>query len=120
VFYAELNWDWLSRTALSRKISSTPLPRYPWVRRDLALLVPSGVGYVEIEELIRKVGSRLIVEVDLFDVYEGKNLPPQTVSYAIKVILQSENKTLTDKEVDKTMMRILNNLKSELGIELRS
>ena len=105
VFYAELNW--------------TLLMKFQPVKRDLALLVDASVPFVEIEKVAYETERKLLKEVYLFDVYEGKNLEAGKKSYAVTFILQDENKTLNDKQIDSIMSRIINNLQQKLNAKLR-
>ena len=118
VFYIEIRWSDLVRLR-KESISIGDLPKYPAVRRDLALLVDQAVNYAELERLAYQTERKLLKAVNLFDVYEGKGLPAGKKSYALAFSLRDENKTLTDKEVDKTMNRLLERFKREVGAELR-
>ena len=119
VFYAQLDWDALVKLALKKKVQFTPLPKTQPVKRDLALLVNKQVTMAQIEAVVRESERKLLKEVSLFDVYEGKNLPEGKKSYAISIILQDEEKTLQDKQIDAVMNRIINNLVKNTGAELR-
>ena len=85
----------------------------------MALLLDQSVSFVEIERVAYASERKLLKEVFLFDVYEGKNLPEGKKSYAVSFILQDENKTLTDKQIDAIMNKIISSLKQQLGAELR-
>ena len=95
------------------------MARFPEVRRDLALLVDKDVKFSQIETIARKSEKNLLKEVSLFDVYEGKNLPEGKKSYAASFILQDEERTLNDKQIEKTMEKILAGLQKETGCTLR-
>ncbi|MFT6028000.1 MAG: phenylalanyl-tRNA synthetase beta chain, partial [Bacteroidia bacterium] len=97
----------------------TNLSKYPSVRRDLALLVDKTVKYGQLEELAYQTERKLLKEVDLFDVYEGKGVPEGKRSYALSFILQDANATLNDKTIDKTMNRLQQRFEREVGAELR-
>jgi len=97
----------------------TDLPKFPSVRRDLALLVDKTVKYARIEELARQTERKLLREVNLFDVYEGKGIPEGKRSYAVSFILRDDTATLQDKSIEKTMERLVERFKQELGAELR-
>jgi phenylalanyl-tRNA synthetase beta chain len=120
VYFAQLNWG-LSLELLQNRepIQYSPVPKFPVVRRDLALLVEQGVRFSQIEEQALKAENRLLKSVGLFDVYEGKELPKGKKSYAIQLLLQDENKTLTDKQIDKMVQKITQRLQKELQAELR-
>jgi len=119
VFYADLNWDYLAKKAKKNKIQFSELPRFPEVRRDLALLVDKSVRYSDLRNSAEKSERKLLQQVNLFDVYEGKNLPEGKKSYALSFTLRDKDKTLNDKQVDKAMERILNQFKKEFKAELR-
>ena len=92
---------------------------YPSVRRDLALLVDKQVRYADIKELAFKTEKNLLKAVNLFDVYEGKNLDPGKKSYAVSFILQDEKATLNDKIISKVMEKMTSTLKENLGAAIR-
>lgn len=119
VAYAELNWDALMKLATRNKVLYKDLPKFQPVKRDLALLLDQSVSFVEIERVAYASERKLLKNVFLFDVYEGKNLPEGKKSYAVSFILQDENKTLTDKQIDAIMNKIISSLKQQLGAELR-
>ena len=119
VFYADFQWDTVLELSALNEFEVTELPKYPSVRRDLALLVDKVVKYGTLEELALQTERKLLKQVDLFDVYEGKGVPEGKRSYAMSFILQDENKTLNDKTIDKTMNRIQQRFEKEVGAELR-
>ena len=119
VFYAELNWDALMRLALKKKVSYTPLPKTQPVKRDLALLIDKSVTMEQIETVVRESERRLLKDVTLFDVYEGKNLPEGKKSYAIAITIQDGEKTLQDKQIEAVMSKIITNLQKRLNVSLR-
>ena len=88
--------------------------------RDLALLVDKGVEFAEIEKIAYQTEKKLLKKVELFDVYEGKNLPAGKKSYAVNFIIQDDNRTLNDKAIEAVMKKLVVNLKNKLGAELRS
>ena len=118
VLFADFNWDIVLRQ-LSTKIQFTEIPKYPEVRRDLSLLLDSGVSFESIDAIARKTEKLLLKEVQLFDVYQGKNLPEGKKSYAVSFTIQDATKTLTDVQIDKIMSKLQHNLESELGAVLR-
>jgi len=120
VFYAELDWEILIKRASKVKVKTAEIPKYPAVRRDLALLFPKDVSFDSIQTTIFRTAKKLLREIGLFDVYEGKNLPANTVSYAVKLIFQDNSKTLTDTEIEKTIEQILKQLEKEWNIVLRA
>lgn len=119
VLYADFNWDALLEVTKARKTSFSAIPKYPAVRRDFALLLNNSVSYEEIEQIALKTEKKLLKEVDLFDVYQGDNLPEGKKSYAVSFKFQDENKTLTDKQVDKMMKKLQHRFEEELQAELR-
>ena len=119
VYYADFNWDTILEVASRNKIMFTPIPKYPAVRRDFALLVDEQTTFNELHTLARKTEKSLLKDVNLFDVYTGKNLPSGKKSYAISFLLQDDHKTLTDKQVDKVMNKLQQRFEKELGASLR-
>lgn len=119
VYYAELNWTALMKTIKKQKVEYREISKYPAVSRDLALLIDKNVEFVTIESVAYRSEKKLLRKVELFDVYEGKNLPEGKKSYAVNFILQDEQKTLNDKQIDSIMNKIIANLKKEIGAELR-
>jgi len=118
VFYADLEWPLLMKALKNHKVTYSELPRYPEVRRDLALLIDKNLHFSDIERVALNTEKKLLKSVSLFDVYEGKNLPEGKKSYAVCFILQDENQTLTDSRIDGIMNRMIDNLK-QIGAELR-
>ncbi len=119
VFYADFQWDTVLRLSALNAFEVTELPKYPSVRRDLALLVDRTVKYSKLEELAYQTERNLLKQVDLFDVYEGKGIPEGKRSYALSFILQDANSTLNDKTIDKTMGRLQQRFEKEVGAQLR-
>lgn len=119
VFYAEMEFDQLEKLQAQQKNGFSALNKYPWVRRDLSLLLNKEIKFESLRQTALKAERKLLKEVGLFDVYEGKNLPDGKKSYAVKFILQDENQTLTDEVVEKSMQRILQSLQKECAVELR-
>ena len=119
VFFAELNWQLLLKESSKNKVTFTDISKYPSVKRDLALLIDKHITFEEIKNVIFSVEKKLIQEVSLFDVYEGKNLPADKKSYAVSMILQDETKTLNDKQIDFIMQKIQEKLQQVLDAKLR-
>jgi phenylalanyl-tRNA synthetase beta chain len=119
VYYADINWDTLFDLVKLSKTSITELPKYPEVRRDLALLLDRDINFSSLETAAYHVERKILRSVNLFDVYEGKGIPDGKKSYAISFILQDEQKTLTDKVIDKTMSKIQKHFEKEFGATLR-
>ncbi len=118
VYFAELFWDELLRL-FEIKRTFKELPKYPEVRRDLALLLDDHIQYNQIEELAFKSGGELLKRIAMFDRYKGKNIPEGKKSYALSFFLQDLNKTLTDKEIDRIMKKISETLVQNLNAEIR-
>ena len=118
VFYADFNWDLILKK-ISTKIKYVEIPKYPEVRRDLALLVDQNVTYESIYNIARQTEKSLLKDIDLFDVYEGQNLPEGKKSYALSFTIQDNSKTLTDVQIDKIMSKLQKNFETELGASLR-
>ena len=118
VFYADYNWNLILKL-LSNKIKFTDIPKYPEVRRDLALLVDKSVAFDKIYTIARQTEKTLLKEINLFDVFEGENLPEGKKSYAISFTLQDNSKTLTDSQIEKIMNKLQSNFETELGASLR-
>lgn len=119
VYFAELNWKELIKAIRSVKIRYQELSKFPAVKRDLALLIDKGIQFAEIEKIAYETEKKLLREVALFDVYEGKNLEAGKKSYAVSFMLQDETQTLTDKVIDKIMSKMVKNLEDRLGAKLR-
>ncbi len=119
VYYSELNWDNLMKEIKSSKVTASEISKFPPVKRDLALLLDKKILFSEIEKIAFDTDRKLLKEVSLFDVYEGKNLPEGKKSYAVSFILQDEEKTLNDKQIDNLMNRIQKNLEDKLNAQLR-
>ena len=119
VYYADLNWKLLMKAIRNNKISYIEIGKFPAVSRDLALLLDKGVEFAEIEKVAYSTEKKLLKEVTLFDVYEGKNLEAGKKSYAVNFVLQDETKTLKDKQIDAIMNKLIANLQAKLGAKLR-
>ena len=119
LFYADFNYDNLLKLVSQNKVVFKEVPKFPSVRRDLALLLDKNISYSQVKVLAVKQDKKLLKEVNLFDVYEGKNLPNGKKSYGVSFIFLDENKTLTDGQIDKVIDKIISVLKVELNAELR-
>ena len=119
VYYAQVYWQLLVELVQSHKIRFKELPKYPQVRRDLALLINSEVRYQDLQKTAFKTEKNILREVNLFDVYEGKNLPKGKKSYALSFILRDDEQTLNDKLVDKVMSKLMDQFKKQHQAELR-
>jgi phenylalanyl-tRNA synthetase beta chain len=119
VFYAEINWENIIRNLKARKIRFSELAKFPWVRRDLALLVDKSVKFSEIRDLAYKTERNILHEVDLFDVYESDALGKDKKSYAVSFILRDERQTLTEKNIEKVMSALTKAFERAFGATLR-
>ena len=119
VYYAELNWTALMKVIKKNEVLYTEVPKFPAVSRDLALLVDNSVEFAQIEQIARQTEKKLLKKVELFDVYEGDKLPAGKKSYAVNFILQDEEKTMGDKQIDAIMQKLIANIKKQLNAELR-
>ena len=119
VFYAELNWTALMKVIKKNEVLYTEISKFPAVSRDLALLVDNSVEFAQIEQIARQTEKKLLKKVELFDVYEGDKLPAGKKSYAVNFILQDEEKTMGDKQIDAIMQKLIANIKKQLNAELR-
>ena len=119
VFFAQFNWNLMCRLAAKTDVKYTELPKTLPLRRDLALLVDKDVTYEQIRQVVVASEKHLLRGVDLFDVYDGKNLEAGKKSYAISIILQDDVKTLQDKQIDAIMQKIIANLEKQIGAKLR-
>ena len=119
VYFAEFNWDNLMKEIKKHLVTFKEISKYPSVKRDFALLLDKNILFEQIEKIAYKTEKKLLREVSLFDVYEGKNLPEGKKSYAVNFVLQDDEKTLNDKQIDAIMKKIQTALEQELGAQLR-
>ncbi|CAM1364947.1 Phenylalanine--tRNA ligase beta subunit [Tenacibaculum litoreum] len=119
VLFADFNWQNILDLVGKKKIKVADLPKFPAVKRDLALLLDNKVEFKEIYNLAFQSERKLLKEVDLFDVYEGDKLPEGKKSYAVSFVLQDENKTLADKQIDKIMQKLQQTFEKNLDAVLR-
>ena len=119
VSFAELSWTALMKETRRATTVFREIPKFPEVRRDLALLVDTAVTFAQIEQTAAETDRKLLRRVVLFDVYEGKNLPAGKKSYAVSFYLQDAERTLTDRRIDDLMAKLRRNLESKLGAQLR-
>ncbi len=118
VYYAVFNWEALVKTFSKQKVEFAEISKFPSVRRDLALLIDKAVKYQQIEELAFNTEKKLLKEVNLFDIYEGEKLGNKR-SYAVSFTLLNNEATLTDKQIEAVMEKLISNYKEKLGAELR-
>ncbi len=119
VLFADFNWDAILEIVKRNKITFKTIAKYPAVKRDFALLLDDNVSFESIYKLAKQSEKQLLKSVNLFDVYQGKNLPKGKKSYAVSFTLQDENKTLNDKQIDKIMSKLQSSFETQLGAELR-
>jgi len=119
VYYGHIDWDLLMKVIRSHKITFSELPKYPAVRRDLALLLDRGVKFGQIRELAFKTERSILQEVTLFDVYESDSIGKNKKSYAVSFVLRDDLKTMTDKNIDKTMSNLIRVFEKELNAQIR-
>ena len=119
VYFADVNWTQVTNAVKKSAVHFTEIPKYPAVSRDLALLLDKNIEFAQVEQIARQTEKKLLKKVELFDVYEGKNLPEGKKSYAVNFVLQDSEKTMNDKAIDAIMNKLINNLKKQLNCELR-
>ncbi|MDD2438262.1 MAG: phenylalanine--tRNA ligase subunit beta [Massilibacteroides sp.] len=119
VYYAEISWTLLMKETCKQKVTFSEISKFPGVKRDLALLLDKSVRFEEIEKIARESERKLLKDIVLFDVYEGKNLPAGKKSYAVSFYLEDESKTLNDKQIDTIIGKIRANLEQKLNAQLR-
>ena len=120
VFYADFNWDLVVEAVKKNKaLEYTEVPKFPEVRRDLALLIDKAIKFEQLEQLAYQSEKGLLKSVNLFDVYEGDKLPAGKKSYALSFIIQDENATLTDKQIEKIMEKLMKTYREKAGAEIR-
>ena len=117
--YADFQWDHVLEEIATENFKLQAIPKFPKVKRDLALLLDESVSFNELQEAARKIEKHLLKNVTLFDVYTGKNLPSGKKSYALSFTIQDDKKTLTDKQIDKIMKKLQQSFENEFGASLR-
>ncbi len=120
VYYFQLSWESALKILKSKKVKFKPVPKFPGTRRDLALVVDNRVNFQEIKSIALQTERKLLKEVSIFDVYQGKGLDPETKSYAVGFEFLDPNQTLTDKVVDKSIKKIYEQLQKQVGATLRA
>jgi phenylalanyl-tRNA synthetase beta chain len=119
VFYADIEWPVVLKQLKNNKTTFQDIPKYPEVKRDLALLLDKSIAFQQVETIAYEVERKLLKKVVLFDVYEGKNLEPGKISYAVNFTLQDTEKTLQDKQIDNVMQRLIKAFQDKLGATIR-
>ena len=120
VFAADINWTLLLKSYPTKDVQYAEVPKFPEVRRDLALVMQKKVTFAEIEQVAFNTEKKLLKRISLFDVYEGKGITEGMKSYAVSFILQDKDKTLTDKQIEAVMAKLQKNLETQLGAKIRS
>jgi len=118
VFYAELDWDLLMKKAKGLK-KYGEISKFPEVRRDLSLVIDKSVSFDQIRKIAIKAGGKLLQRIGVFDVYQGDKIEAGKKAYALSFYLQDADQTLTDKVIDKTMSRLIQNFENEVGAFIR-
>lgn len=119
VYYADINWNSVLAELDNNNIKYAEISKFPEVKRDLALLLDKNVAFAEIEKIAFETERKLLKKVNLFDVYEGKNLEAGKKSYAVSFVLQDDSKTLTDAQIESIMKKLQGNYETKLGAKLR-
>ena len=119
VYYADIYWTVATNAVKKAAVHFEPVPKFPAVSRDLALLLDKNIEFAQVEQVARQTEKKLLKKVELFDVYEGKNLPEGKKSYAVNFTLQDTEKTMSDKQIEAIMNKLITNIKKQLGAELR-
>lgn len=119
VFYAELDLDNIIELIANQRVQYQGVSKFPSVRRDLALLIDEDIRFEQIEKHAQQIDKKLLKSINLFDVYEGKNLPKGKKSYGVSFVFQDSKKTLTDQHVDRIMQKLIKTYEQELKAELR-
>ncbi len=119
VYVAQIDWDLVMQLIKNRKIQYRELPKYPEVKRDLSMILDMDITYSQLEQIAYKTEPKLIKDINLFDVYQGDKIEKGKKSYAISFTLQSEEKTLTDNEIDSVMKRLMNAYEKQLNAKIR-
>jgi phenylalanyl-tRNA synthetase beta chain len=119
VYYSHIDWDLIMKMISKNIISYSELPKYPSVRRDLAILIDKGITFGQIKELAYRTERHILQEVGLFDVYESDTLGTNKKSYAVSFILRDNLKTMTDKNIEKVMNNLIRVFETELGAKIR-
>ncbi len=119
VYFADIYWTQATNAVKKAEVHFTEIPKFPSVSRDLALLLDSNIEFAQVEKIARQTEKKLLTKVELFDVYEGKNLPEGKKSYAVNFVFTDPEKTMNDRQIEAIMTKLILNLKKELNCELR-
>jgi phenylalanyl-tRNA synthetase beta chain len=119
VLYADFNWDAMLESLKKEVVKFKEIPKFPEVSRDFALLVKNNVTFEQVAQTAKNAEKKYLKEVGLFDVYTGKNLPEGTKSYGVNFVLQDQNATLEEKQIDKIMHKLQSAFERDLEATLR-
>jgi len=119
VLYADIDWDLMLKSYPAKEVTYSEVPKFPEVRRDLALVVANEVTFAQIEAVARATERKLLKQVSLFDVYQGKGIAEGRKSYAVSFILQDKDRTLNDKQIEAVMSKLQRNLEQQLDAKIR-
>ena len=119
VFFADFDWGLIGKALRKHKITYREVSKFPAVRRDLSLLIDEGVTFGKLKQIAEKTERKLLRDVNIFDVYKGDKLPAGKKSYALQFVLQDEEKTLNDKQIDAIVKKLIYNFEKETGAEVR-
>ena len=119
VFYADFDWDLIVKSVRNNKIAYTEVSKFPAVRRDLSMLLNKDITFDQLKQIALKTDKSLLKEVNVFDVYLGDKLPEGKKSYALSFVIQDDEKTLTDKQIEAFMQKLIINFEKQAGAEIR-
>ncbi|OQC41852.1 MAG: Phenylalanine--tRNA ligase beta subunit [Bacteroidetes bacterium ADurb.Bin035] len=119
VYYAEIYLENLYESYSKNEVKYAEPNKFPIVKRDLSLLLNDDITFQQIQDVIYKAAPKYVKDINLFDVYEGKNLPAGKISYAISINLEKKQSTFTEQEIDNLMKKIIDALNTQLGIMIR-
>ena len=119
VFFAAINWEAVLKLALKQTLAIKGLPRFPFVMRDISMVIPKQLPYAEVENSVNKLKLAKLQEVKLFDIFESEKMGTDKKSIAVSFTFLDEEKTLTDKEIDGWMNKIMGVLEDDLKAEIR-
>ena len=119
VYFANIKWDEVLQLLKYQKTKLSPISKFHPVKRDLSLLLNDTINYSDLEQIAFEVERKILKKVELFDIYQGSKLPEGKKSYALSFILQSDESTLKDKQIENTMQKLQKAFQDKLGAELR-
>ena len=120
VFYADFNWDNVLKLLKNTKFKYEEVSKFPSVKRDLSLLIDKNIQFKDLLKIALETEKHILKSVNLFDVYEGDNLPDGKKSYALSFILEDKTKTLSEKHIDKVINKLIRSYQNKIGAEVRS